>query len=150
MTLINACTFFGHRDCPYHIRPILKDAIIDLIENHGVKQFFIGTHGAFDRLAISVLCELSEIYTGILCTVVLSYVPQKKEEYPFETLLPSGIESVPRRYAINFRNKWMLRNSSHVIFYITHNWSNTSKYADMAVRYNKMVIFLADQNPPTK
>lgn len=30
------CTFFGHRDCPSSIKPTLRKALIDLIENHAV------------------------------------------------------------------------------------------------------------------
>lgn len=45
------CTFFGHRDCPESIRPLLRAAIVDLIEKHRVRLFYVGNEGNFDRMA---------------------------------------------------------------------------------------------------
>ena len=56
------CTFFGHRNAPYPIKPVLRETIIDLIENKGVNLFYVGNPGAFDRMTIKVLRELKEKY----------------------------------------------------------------------------------------
>ena len=50
-----AYTFFGHRDSPETIKPKIRAAVIDLIENHGVTMFYVGNQGNFDRLVRSVL-----------------------------------------------------------------------------------------------
>ena len=42
------CTFFGHRDCPNTIKPLMREVIIDLIENQNVDTFYIGQQGSFD------------------------------------------------------------------------------------------------------
>ena len=70
------CTFFGHRNAPDTIKPILRKAIVNLIENRGVDLFYVGNQGAFDRTAISVLRGLKEEYPQIQYYVVLAYVPQ--------------------------------------------------------------------------
>ena len=44
------CTFFGHRDTPKKIEPILKSTLIDLIENKKVDLFYIGNQGNFDYM----------------------------------------------------------------------------------------------------
>ena len=54
---MSACTFFGHRDCPSSIKPILREVLIDLIENHTVDMFYVGQQGAFDGIVRSVLKE---------------------------------------------------------------------------------------------
>ncbi len=36
------CTFFGHRDCPEEIYPMLYDAIETLIRQRGVRCFALG------------------------------------------------------------------------------------------------------------
>ena len=33
---MSACTFFGHRDTPEAIKPKLREAVIELVEHHGV------------------------------------------------------------------------------------------------------------------
>ena len=57
---MSSCTFFGHRDAPDTIKPILREKIIDLIENRGVELFYVGNQGAFARTAIGVLRGLKE------------------------------------------------------------------------------------------
>lgn len=48
-----ACTFFGHRDCPETIKPKIRMAVIDLIENHGVTMFYVEI-----RAILTVWCVL--------------------------------------------------------------------------------------------
>lgn len=60
-----------------------------------------------------------------------------------DTILPEDILSVPTRYAINWCNRWMLRQSDFVVTYITHNWGGAAKFAQMAARLNKKVIHLS-------
>ena len=43
-----ACTFFGHRDCPETMKTKLREALVDLITNHGVDMFYVGYQGQFD------------------------------------------------------------------------------------------------------
>ena len=59
------CTFFGHRDCPDTIKPKLRTVLVELIEQHSVSGFYVGNKGAFDRMVLSVLRELSGAYTHI-------------------------------------------------------------------------------------
>lgn len=99
------CSFFGHRTVPKEVEPILRSALIDLIEKHDVYSFYIGNHGGFDGMVRRILKDLSQTYP-ITYHVVLAYIPGAKEMCtPYdesETLLPDGIESVPRRFAISY------------------------------------------------
>ena len=142
-----ACTFFGHHDCPSSIKPKLREVLIDLIENQSVDMFYVGNKGAFDRLVRSVLRELVQEYSRINYTVVLERLPSKQNEDYSEdfsdTMLPEGIEEVPPRFAISWRNKWMLRQSDFVVTYITHSWGGAAQFAEMAKSQKKTVINLA-------
>ena len=139
------CTFFGHRDCPAPIRTQLKAVLIDLITNHDVDMFYIGNQGRFDVIVRSVLRELKEDYPQINYAVVVAYMPGKQTEYDdySDTMLPEGIESVHPRYAISWRNNWMLRQSDYVVTYITHSWGGAYQYAEKAKRGGKVVINLS-------
>ena len=116
------CTFFGHRDCPDTIKPKLRQVLIDLIENHNVDMFYVGNQGRFDAIVRSELRDLQQAYPQINYAVVLAYMPAKQTEYDdySDTMLPEGIESVHPRYAISWRNNWMLKQSDYVVTYITH------------------------------
>ncbi|MBQ2895915.1 MAG: hypothetical protein IJE26_04320 [Oscillospiraceae bacterium] len=145
---MSVCTFFGHRDCPETIRPKLHEALVELIEERGVDSFYVGNHGTFDRMVRSLLRELSERYPHIRYSVVLAYVPQRWDEFDqrdfSDTMVPEGVETVPPRFAIAWRNKWMLREADYVVTYITHGWGGAAQYAEMAERWGKTIIRLAE------
>lgn len=141
---MKACTFFGHSDCPQTIQPKLREALVDLITNHDVDTFYVGNHGQFDTLVHHTLRQLKKEYPKITYAVVLAYMPGKPKEYEdySETMLPEGIETVHPRYAISWRNNWMLKQSDYVVTYITHSWGGAARFAKKADALKKIVISL--------
>ena len=140
------CTFFGHRECPDSIKIQLRAVLIDLLTNHDIDMFYVGNQGRFDAIVRSILRELKIEYQQINYAVVLAYMPGKQTEYDDfpDTMIPEGIESVLPRYAISWRNNWMLRQSDYVVTYITHAWGGAAQYAAKAARQGKSVVNLAD------
>lgn len=141
---MSACTFFGHRDCPSSIKPKLCEVLINLIENHAVDMFYVGQQGAFDAIVRSVLKELVSVYPHICYAVVLERMPPNRNaldtrDYS-DTILPEGIESIHPRYAIAWRNNWMLNQSDFVVTYITHSWGGAAQFAEKAARMNRYII----------
>ena len=139
------CTFFGHKDSPKEIEPTLRSTLIDLIENKNVTVFYVGNNGNFDTMVRRQLENLSQTYP-ITYNVVLAYLPVKKSEYDgfTNTLLPEGIETVPKRFAISYRNKWMTRQADTVVTYVTHTHGGAWQFKAMAERQGKMVIELSE------
>ena len=138
------CSFFGHRECPDFIKSKLREVLIDLITNYDVDMFYVGNQGRFDAIVRGVLRELKNEYPQINYAVVLAYMPGKQTEYDdyADTMLPEGIESVHPRYAISWRNNWMIQQSNYVVTYITHSWGGAAQYAEKATRSGKVVINL--------
>lgn len=136
------CTFFGHRDSPTTIYSQLKNEIIKLIESDGVDTFYIGNHGNFDNTVISVLKEIKTEFTHIRFYVVLAYMPTCPSEYP--TILPDGIETVSKKGAIEYRNRWMVERADFVITYIERKNGGASKFATLASKKCKKVINLTN------
>ena len=137
-----ACTFFGHRDCPDTVKPRLRQVLIELIENHNVDMFYVGNQGRFDAIVRSELRDLQRAYPQINYAVVLAYMPGRQTEYDdySDTMLPEGIESVHPRYAISWRNNWMLKQSDYVVTYITHSWGGATQWSKKARIANKLVV----------
>ena len=144
------CTFFGHRFVPQKIEPTLRSTLIDLIENHGMDLFYVGNHGDFDAMVRRVLRELSVKYP-IKYHVVLAYMPEKHYEFDptdySDTILPEGIETAPKRFAITYRNKWMIEQSDFVVTYVVHgSGSGAAQFKKLAERKGKTVIELSSEN----
>ena len=141
------CTFFGHRDYIKGIKPILKNTLLDLIVNKNVDCFLVGNNGFFDSSVISVLTELQNEYLNINFFVVLAYMPLNSmsfENTSYKTLFPEGLESVPHKFAISYRNNWMLKKSDYVVAFVKRPFGGAAKFYNMALRQNKKVINLAD------
>lgn len=139
------CTFIGHRNTPEYIQPILKKVLIQLITEKGVDEFYIGTHGKFDYMALITLKELKKEFLHIKYTNVLAYITGKKEDYvKYEnTIFPEVLEKTPFKFAIIKRNKWMIENSHYVVCYVTQTITNAGEFLDFAKRKGKIVINLA-------
>ena len=138
---MSTVTFFGHRDAPKEIEPALRLTLIDLIENKNATVFYVGNHGNFDAMVRYRLEDLSKTYP-INYYVVLAYMPNKNDIPDEHSILPEGIESVPHRFAINYRNKWMLTKSDIVVTYVTRNFGGAVQLKELAEKLNKRVITL--------
>ena len=144
-------TFFGHKDTPKETEPTLRATLINLIENHNAVNFYVGNNGNFDIMVRHVLEELSVIYP-IQYSVVLAYLPVQKDENENlkNTIIPESIETVPKRFAISYRNKWMIDHSDIVVTYVTHNFGGASQFKEMAERKGKRLIELSAKSEYTK
>ena len=147
--IAKTCCFFGHKDTPSTIAPELENVLTDLIENHGVVSFLMGHQGGFDHMALGAVRKLKERYPHITYNVVLAYMPGEKEEWSFyepeETMYPEGLEEVHPRYAISWRNKWMLTESEYVVAYVKHSWGGAAKYYESAQKKNTKIINIAEK-----
>ena len=138
------CTFFGHKDTPKEIEPTLRSTLIDLIENKNVNVFYVGNNGNFDIMVRHQLEDLSKTY-NINYSVVLAYLPTEKNKYDnlTNTIYPEGLETVHKRFAISWRNKWMIQQSDIVVTYVTHNFGGAAQFKEMAVKQSKNVVELS-------
>ncbi len=143
---MQTCTFFGHSDCPETVRPVPEAVLRDLICRQGVSSFYVGSQGRFDALAHGMLMKLQQKSPHIRYGVILAYPPQNTGEYECsdDTMLPEGIELVHPKYAISWRNNWMLKQADCVVAYIAHPWGGAAQCTAKARRQGKQVINLAD------
>ena len=137
------CTFFGHRDCIGLSKQRLEEAIQDLILNHGVDLFYVGNEGQFDALVHWVLFAMKKKYPHIRYAVVLAYMPKNisGEDYS-DTMLLEGVEAVHPKYAITWRNRWMLQQADYVITYVTHSWGGAARFEEEARIQGKKILNL--------
>ena len=84
--------------------------------------------------------------THITYAVVLPDLPPEQKDdltryqnYS-DTMYPEGVETVPKRFAIDWRNRWMLKHADYVVTYITHYWGGAAKFAEKAARSGKQIV----------
>ena len=98
-----------------------------------------------DTMVRRQLEELSKIYP-ITYSVVLAYLPTKKSEYDdySNTILPEGIETIPKRFAISYRNKWMIKQADIVVTYVTHSFGGAWQFKALTYKQGKIIIELSE------
>ena len=77
---------------------------------------------------------------------MLAYLPTQPLA-DTETLFPEGIESVPKRFAISFRNRFMLRASQYVIGYVDRGFGGAAQFFALAKKRGSKTINLAEIPP---
>lgn len=126
----------------------IKRAIKGLITDCGVTLFYVGSNGRFDEYVYNALKELKTKYPHISYYVVLAYIPSEKRQYtlidPVHTIVPCGIENVPKKFAIIYRNKWMIEKSDYVIGYVVRDTGGAYKFFETAKRKGKHCINIAE------
>ena len=132
---MSACTFFGHSDCYELDAQVLRSAIEELICK-GVDTFYVGNQGQFDAMVFRALLALEKAYPHISVSVVLAYLPQKTGPDPYEgyTVYPEGLETVPKRFAVDRRNRWMIEAAAggYCLCFVRHPWGGAWQFAKRA------------------
>lgn len=132
--------FIGHRQIfVKDISDRLTYAIQTEIKN-GCTRFTMGTHGAFDKLALNSCRRLRQIYSDVQIEVVITSLNMIKKNSEFDTApyadiatVMYEIEDAHYKRQITLSNKQMIDTCDTLICYV-----NTSEYrsgAKTALRY---------------
>ena len=137
-------TFFGHRQIFENVQPVLRRVLETMITEQGADNFYVGHQGDFDSLVLRTLKELKVVYPHITYEIVLAYLPTDNSQTNIKdepTVYPDGLESVPRRFAIVHRNRWMIEHSDWVISY-AKSPGGAAQFTVLAEKRGKKVIKL--------
>lgn len=131
------------------IFPELVSVVEQHITQQGVTEFFVGHYGAFDRMAAKAVMEAKKEHPGIRLLMLLAYHPAErpiKAPEGFDcTFYPSGMEKVPRKFAIVRANCYMVDHADYLIAYVRHpagNSKNLVEYAKKREAKNLLSITL--------
>ena len=136
MSECKSCFFIGHREADERLLPRLELAVDRLIREEGVRYFYVGGYGGFDKLAAAAVMRMKQKYPDITLMLVLPYHPaERPTEAPdgFDgTYHPDGLESTPKRYAIVRANKIMVDACDWLVCYVRHGAGNSRKLLEYA------------------
>lgn len=139
-----SCYFIGHRNADPSIVPVLSDAIEHYILDLHVRYFYVGHYGSFDRLVECTVIAAKKRHPEIMLYRVLAYHPSERQvDLPKGydgSCYPEGMETVPKRFAIDKVNRLMIDRCDCLIAYATHPASNTCKFIEYAKRKGTVLI----------
>lgn len=140
--MMRSCFLFGHRDTPQGLKPEIENAVERHYQQYGVRCFYVGCYGAFDRMAVSAVKAVKSRHRDIVLNLLLPYHPAERT-----VSVPEGVdgtfyplvEKVPRRYAIVKANRFMIKSCDTIICYVKHT-GNARELLECARRLEKRGI----------
>ncbi len=86
-------------------------------------EFFLGGYGAFDDFAYRCCKKYQAAHPNTKLVFITPYLSQEKElmekAAQYDAVIYPEIENAPKRYAISYRNRWMVQKADLVIAYVT-------------------------------
>ena len=139
-------TFCGHAQISQSekIEKWLYDVTQKLIEQ-GATTFYLGGYGAFDSLAASILREQKKQYPQIELVLVLAYLNTERNTSGYDSTVYPPLETVPRRFAISHRNRWMVESADVVVAYVLHDWGGAATTLRCVRQKKKQIISYRDE-----
>ena len=134
-------TFCGHSDAPYseELKAWLCETIERLIAQ-GADKFYLGGYGSFDSMAASAVWNLKKKYPHICSVLVIPYLDKQVDSSRYDYTTYPPLESVPRRYAITHRNRWMVDNADAIVAYVRHGWGGAAQTLERAKKKGLLII----------
>lgn len=145
-------TFCGHSQ---FMEDVLWEEILLNVLNEKVgernAEIYLGGYGGFDTFAYKCCKKYKSTHPNIILIFVTPYLSDQylknrfdvsSEQY--DSIIYPEIEDKPKRFAIKYRNKWMVEKSELVISYITHEFGGAYDTYLYAQKLNKTVINIFD------
>ena len=149
-------SFFGH--AKYERNSEHEEKILGfLLKKIGDRSacLYFGGYGNFDRFAYECCAKYKKMHPCVELVLVTpyitpeyqrSYLNERKREY--DAIVYPEIENRPPKYAIVYRNRWMVEKSDVVICAVKHSFGGAYRAYSYAVRLGKSVYNLFEQNAP--
>ena len=146
-----SCFFIGHRDTREEVFPLLMAEVERHITASGVRDFYVGHYGSFDRMAARAVIEMKKQYADIRLTMLLPYHPAIRPiELPagFDgSVYPEGQEKIPYKAAISRANMYIIGRVDHLICYVDHPSNGSRAVMEVAMKRKVHVVNIAGWYP---
>ena len=137
-------TFCGHSD--YIQTANDEKKILTFLEqniNEECVDFYLGGYGKFDSFAYTCAQKYQTIHPSSKLIYVTPYLNPKTLTQNYDLIIYPELESVPPKFAISYRNKWMIEKSDIVIAYVNRSFGGAYKSYNLAKKSNKTILNIA-------
>ena len=147
-------TFCGHAE--FRKTTEYEQKILAFLENPVGDQpadMYLGSYGAFDSLAYDCCKKYQDNHPNISLIYVTPYMTveyqQNHLEYQktiYDSIIYPEIQDKPIKFAISYRNKWMVEQADFVICGISHDWGGAYQTYQHAKRKKKPIFNVVGKN----
>ena len=110
-------------------------------------SFYLGGYGDFDSFAYECCKSYKEAHPNVSLIFITPYITveyqknhlnYRKKRY--DDIIYPEIEGKPLKFAISYRNQWMVEQADYVVCGITHDWGGAYKTYPYAKRKKKPIF----------
>ncbi|MBQ3064068.1 MAG: hypothetical protein IJC99_04630 [Clostridia bacterium] len=114
-------------------------------------DMYLGGYGGFDSFAYGCCEKFKKTHPDVSLILVTPYLTAEYqhnhlqyEKIKYDFILYPEIEDKPIRYAITYRNQYMVEKADYVVAYVSHGWGGAYTTYRYAQRKGKNIYNLAD------
>lgn len=114
-------------------------------------DMYLGGYGGFDSFAYDCCKKYKETHPNISLVFVTPYLTVdyqrnrlQYEKPRYDSILYPDIEDKPKRYAITYRNKYMVEKADYVVAFVSHGWGGAYTTYKHAKRKGKEIFNLTN------
>lgn len=146
-------TFCGHAE--FYKEKEYEEKVMSLLEEIARDEcvdIYLGGYGGFDAFAYTCCKKYQSVHLGVRLIFVTPYITINyqhnrlaREEKIYDDIIYPEIEDRPLRYAIIYRNRWMIDRADFVISYVEHAWGGAYKSYKYARQRGKKIFNLSEK-----
>jgi len=136
-------TFFGHAQIVKSSE--IKKALMEILEKQvgdNTAEMLLGGYGDFDELAYTCCKEYKQTHPNVSLLYVTPYLTNASPSVKYDAIIYPEIEDKPLKFAITYRNRWMVDRADAVIAFVNRKQGGAYKTFAYAKRKGKTVINL--------
>ena len=140
-------TFCGHSD--FKETEEYKQKVLDFFERNignSSADIYLGEHGNFDNFAYTCCKTYKSTHSNISLIFVSPYLDIKPQRTDYDALIYPEIENKPLKFAITYRNKYMVEKADFVIAFVYRPFGGAYKTYKYAKSKQKTIFNLAEFN----
>ncbi len=141
-------TFCGHSNFRGNEEQKLK--VLEILEREvGMHNadLYLGGYGGFDEFAYECCKAYKESYPNVSLIFITPYITDSYQrnrltalKAKYDRIFYPDIENRPLKFAISYRNQWMVEESDLVICAINHDWGGAFQTYQYAKRKKKTIF----------
>ncbi len=145
-------TFCGHSD--FKTTEEYTQKLLTLLEQRigdTPAELFLGGYGNFDSFAFECAKKYKEAHPSVSLIFVTPYMTLDyqrtrlvHEKKRYDSIIYPHIEDKPLKYAISYRNRYMVEQADLLICYLTHTWGGAYRTYRYARAKGKCILNLAE------
>ena len=126
-------------------------ALLEEVIGAETADLYLGGYGGFDGFAYACCKKFKERHPNASLVFVTPYMTQEYQQkhlmelqMKFDEILYPPLEGQPLRFAISYRNQYMVEKADYVIAYVDHDWGGAYTTYRYAKRKRKVIFNLAE------